>query len=77
MTLQPFVGHWPPFSFFIFYTVSRTPWTGISPSLGRYLHTLDSTQTSIPQMEFELTTQTFERAKTVHALDSAATVIGP
>jgi hypothetical protein len=27
------------FSFLILYAVSRTPWTGISPSQGRYLHT--------------------------------------
>jgi hypothetical protein len=28
MTLQPFVGPWPLFfSFLIFYTVGRTPWT--------------------------------------------------
>jgi hypothetical protein len=34
------------------------------------------TQTSIPRMGFEHTTPMFERAKTVHALDRAATVIG-
>jgi hypothetical protein len=42
MALQPFVGLWPLFSFLIFYTVSRTSWTGwgrVSPSQGRYLHT--------------------------------------
>jgi hypothetical protein len=33
-------------------------------------------QTSMPQMGFELTIPVFERAKTVHALDCAATVIG-
>jgi hypothetical protein len=27
------------FNFLILYTVGRTPWTGISPSQGRYLHT--------------------------------------
>jgi hypothetical protein len=31
------LGHF--FSFFIFYRVDRTPWTGISPSQGMYLHT--------------------------------------
>jgi hypothetical protein len=31
MPLQPFVGPWPPFSFLIFYTVGRTPWTGDQP----------------------------------------------
>jgi hypothetical protein len=30
----------------------------------------------MPQGEFELTTPVFERAKTVHALDYATTVIG-
>jgi hypothetical protein len=44
----------------------RTPWTGIiSPSQGRYLHTW-----------FEPTIPVFEWAKTVHALDGAATVTG-
>jgi hypothetical protein len=33
-------------------------------------------QTSIPCVGFETTTPVFERAKTVHALDRAATVIG-
>jgi hypothetical protein len=31
----------------------------------------------MPRTEFEPTTSVFERAKTVHALDRAATVIGP
>jgi hypothetical protein len=30
----------------------------------------------MPQVGFELTISVFERAKTVHALDGAATVIG-
>jgi hypothetical protein len=30
----------------------------------------------MPQVGFELTISVFERAKTVHALDRAATVIG-
>jgi hypothetical protein len=34
------------------------------------------TQTSMPQVGFEPMIPVFERAKTVHALDSAATVIG-
>jgi hypothetical protein len=34
------------------------------------------TQTSIPQMGFEPTIVVFEWAKTVHALDCPATVIG-
>jgi hypothetical protein len=43
----------------------------ISPSQGRYL-----TQTSMPRVGFEPTIPAFERAKTVHALDRAVTVIG-
>jgi hypothetical protein len=33
-------------------------------------------ETSIPRVEFEPTTTVFERAKTVHALDRAVSVIG-
>jgi hypothetical protein len=58
-------GPWPMFQFLNPYTVGRTPWTGISPSQGGYLHT-----------EFEPTIPAFERTKTVHALYRAATVIG-
>jgi hypothetical protein len=52
----------------------------ISPSQGRYLHTGQHkenkrTQTSMPRMGLEPTIPAFERAKTVHALDRAATVI--
>jgi hypothetical protein len=54
---------------------------GISPSQGRYLHTgkhkqNKRIQTSMPQVGFEPTIPVFERAKSVHALDGAATVIG-
>jgi hypothetical protein len=54
---------------------------GISPTQGRYLHAGQHTQykrgqTSMPRVGFEPTIAVFERAKTVHALDSAATVIG-
>jgi hypothetical protein len=38
MVLQPF-GPWPLFSLLILYSAGRTPWTGICPSQGRYLHT--------------------------------------
>jgi hypothetical protein len=49
----------------------------ISPSQGRYLTQTQNkrTQTSMPQMGFEPTIPAFERAKTVHVLDRAATVI--
>jgi hypothetical protein len=34
-------------------------------------------QTSMIRVEFESTIPTFEQAKTIHALDLAATVVGP
>jgi hypothetical protein len=53
---------------------------GISPSQGRYLYTERhkhriNKQTSMPREGFEPTIPVFERAKTVHALDRAATEI--
>jgi hypothetical protein len=42
---QPFVGLRPFFSFLILQTVGRTPWMGISPSKGHFLHTQDNTNT--------------------------------
>jgi hypothetical protein len=50
----------------------------ISPSQGRYLTQTQNKhkQTSMARMGFEPTIPVFERAKTVHALDRAATVIG-
>jgi hypothetical protein len=53
----------------------------ISPSQGRYLHGTTQTQnkrgqTSMPLAGFEPTIPVFKRAKTFHALDSAATVTG-
>jgi hypothetical protein len=49
----------------------------ISSSQGRYLTQTQHkrTQTSMPRLGFESTTPMFERAKTVRALDCAATVI--
>jgi hypothetical protein len=50
---------------------------GISPSQGRHLHKQNNRgQTSMPWAGFEPTITVFERAKTVHALDGASTVIG-
>jgi hypothetical protein len=54
---------------------------GISPPQGRYLHTGQLKQnkrshTFISREELEPTTPVFQRAKTAHALDRAATVIG-
>jgi hypothetical protein len=50
----------------------------ISPSQGRYLTQTQNKhqQTSMPRAGFEPTIPAFERAKTVHDLDRAATVIG-
>jgi hypothetical protein len=68
--------------FLILYTVGRTPWTGDQP-VARQLPTHRTvqtqnkrTKTSMPRLGLEPTTPVFERAKTVHALDRAATVIG-
>jgi hypothetical protein len=82
VALQPFVGPWPLFSFLIFCTVCMTPWTGYQPvARPRPTHRTaqtqnNRTQTSMPQVGFEPTIPAFERVKTVHALDRAATVIG-
>jgi hypothetical protein len=82
MALQLLVGPWPLFSFWIFCTVSKTPWTVDQP-VARPLPTLKTaqpqnkpTQTSMPRVVFESTIPAYERAKTVHALDLAATGTG-
>jgi hypothetical protein len=55
---------------------------GISPSQVRYLHRRTTqtqnkrTQISMPPVGFETMIRVFEQAKTVHASDSEATVIG-
>jgi hypothetical protein len=70
------------FSFLILYTVGRSPWTGDQP-VARTPPTHRTTQTqnkctqaTKPREGFEPTIPVFERAKTVHALDGATTVIG-
>jgi hypothetical protein len=76
MALHPFVVPWPLFRFLFLYVVDRTPWTGDHP-VAKPLSTQNKrTQTSILRVRFEPTIPVFEWAKTVHALDSAATVIG-
>jgi hypothetical protein len=71
-----------PFSVFLFYTVGMTAWTEDQPVARQLLaHMTAQTQnkrilTSMPQVAFEPTIIMFERAKTVHVLDRAATVIG-
>jgi hypothetical protein len=70
------------FSFLILYTVGRTPWTGGDWPVARPLPTHRTTQTqnkrtqtSMAPVGSEPMTTASERAKTVHALDCAATVI--
>jgi hypothetical protein len=82
MAVQSIVGPWLPFQFLSLYTVGRTPWTGDQPvarplPTHRTIQTQNKrTQTSMPRVGFEPTTAVFERARTVHALDGEATVIG-
>jgi hypothetical protein len=71
------------FSFLIFYTVGRTPLDGGSAhrKAATYTHRTartenKRTQTSMPQVGFDPMITVFERAKIIHALDRAATVIG-
>jgi hypothetical protein len=81
MALQPL---WTliTFQFLNLHTVGRSPWTGDQP-VARPLPTHRTTQTqnkrtqsSMPLVGFEPMAPVFERAKTVHALDRVATVIG-
>jgi hypothetical protein len=78
---SPLLGLGRFFTFLILHTVGRTPWTGDQP-VSRPLPTQRTTQTqnkhsqtSMPRVGFEPTIPAFEQAKTVHALDGAATVI--
>jgi hypothetical protein len=81
MALQAF-GPWPLFQFLNPIHIGRTFWTGdqsVSRPLPAHKTTQTQnkrTQTSMPRLGFEPTTPAFERAKTVHALDRAATVVG-
>jgi hypothetical protein len=69
------------FQFLNPYKIGRNPWTGDQP-VARPLPTHRTqtqnkcTQTPKPRVGFEPTIPVFERAKTVHALVGAATVIG-
>jgi hypothetical protein len=79
---SPLLGLGCLFSFLIFYTVGITPLPGDQP-VARLLPAYRTaqilnkrTQTSMPQVGFAPTIPVFERAKTVHALDREATVIG-
>jgi hypothetical protein len=69
------------FQFLNLYTVGRTPWRDDPVAKPLPMHRTTRTQnkrtqTSMPRVRFEPTIPVFERAKTVHALDRAATVIG-
>jgi hypothetical protein len=70
------------FSFLISYILGRFPWTGDQPvarplPVHRTAQTQNKrTQTSMRQVGFEPMIPVFERAKTVLALDRAATVTG-
>jgi hypothetical protein len=82
LIVQPFVGPWPLFQFLDLYTVCRTSWTGDQP-VARSLPTHRTTQTenkrtqtSMPLVGSEPTIPVFEREKTIHASDRAATVSG-
>jgi hypothetical protein len=82
LALQPFSGRSPLFSLLVLYTVGRTPWTGDQP-VARSLPTHRAiqrqnkrTQTSMPRVGFEPTVPASERAKSVLALDRAASMIG-
>jgi hypothetical protein len=66
------------FSFLGLLTI-KTPWQPVERPLPRCRATQTQnkhTQTSTPWVGFEPTIPAFDRAKTVHALDCAATVIG-
>jgi hypothetical protein len=83
MALKPFVGPWPLFRFLNLFTqLVGLLGRGISPSQVRYLHTGQAQtqnkrkQTSMPPVGFEHTIPAFEREKTIHAFDRAATAIG-
>jgi hypothetical protein len=65
-------------SFLIFYTVGRTLWTGdqiVTRPLPTHKPRIKA-QKSTPQVGFETTISVLVWAKTVHALDRAATVTG-
>jgi hypothetical protein len=72
MALQNFVGARPLFIFLIFYTFGRIPRTGDQ----LVAHRATRTQIFTPRVGFEPKIPVLKRAKTVHVLDCAATVLG-
>jgi hypothetical protein len=81
MALQPFVGLWLLFSFLIFYMVGRTIGWGISLSQGCYIHIgqhkhrINTHRHPCLKWNLNSWSPAFEVSKTVHALDSTASVI--
>jgi hypothetical protein len=81
MTAQPSVGPWPLFQFLDRIHSLQASLDGGSTRRKAATYTQSNTtqnkctQTSMPRVRFETTIPVFERAKTVHALDRAATVI--
>jgi hypothetical protein len=81
MAAQPF-GPWPLFTFLNpIHSRSDSLDGGSARRKAATTHRTTQTQnkrtqTSMPRVGFEPTIPVFERAKTVHALDSAANVIG-
>jgi hypothetical protein len=75
------VGTWPFFSSLILYTDGRTPCmrdkpiTRLLPTHRKTLTQNKRRQIHMPWVGFEPTIPAFERAKTLHVLDRAATVI--
>jgi hypothetical protein len=73
MVLQPFFSSSTAFLVSLsLYKVGKTPWRGDQP----FARPLPTHRTKQTQYGFELTTPVFERAKTIHALDRSANVIG-
>jgi hypothetical protein len=78
MAVQPLWTLGRFFSFLICTQSEGLLGRGVSPSRDCYIHTEQDkcTQTSMPPVGLEPTVPVSEPAKTVHALDRAATVIG-
>jgi hypothetical protein len=72
MALQPFVGTFTAFQFLDPYTVGKAA-TCIHMTAQTQIK---RTQTSMTRVGFQPTIPVSKRAKTVHALDRGATVIG-
>jgi hypothetical protein len=77
MALQPFFEPWPLIQFLDLLHIRWDSLDGESARRKAATYTQNKrTQTSIPSVGFEPIITAFERAKTVHVSDIAATVIG-